>query len=122
MDDLGFVNYLNDDDIEIDDDNNLEFSTYHTNIDIIKNYDTLRSSNITSNKITKYEKTKVLGVRAQMLASGAKPLIKVADHVDDVLDIAKLELKQKKIPFIIKRKISNNYEYWKLEDMIIDID
>ena len=122
MDDLGFVNYLNDDDVEIDDDNNVEISTYHTNIDIIKNYDTLRSNNITSNKITKYEKTKVLGVRAQMLASGAKPLIKVADHIDDVLDIAKLELKQKKIPFIIKRQISNNYEYWKLEDMVIDID
>ena len=120
MGDIGIVGYL--DEIELDVDDNVDIPTYHTNIDIIKNYTTLRSNNITSNKITKYERTKVLGVRAQMLASGAKPLIKVADHIDDVLDIAKLELKQKKIPFIIKRKIANNYEYWKLEDMVMDID
>lgn len=119
MDDLGFINYLDENEDDTIDDT-IDVSTYHTNIDIIKNYKTLRNNNITSNKMTKYERTKILGLRAQMLASGAKPLINVEKHIDDVLDIAKLELKQKKIPFIIKRKISNNYEYWKIDDMIID--
>lgn len=120
MDDLGFINYFEENDADINIDDNVDINTYHTNIDIIKNYNSLRSSNITSNKMTKYERAKILGVRAQMLASGAKPLIEVSKHIDDVLEIAKLELKQKKIPFIIKRKISNNYEYWKIDDMIIE--
>ena len=29
------------------------------------------------------------------------------------------ELRQNKIPFIIRRPISNHYEYWKLEDLKI---
>ena len=34
--------------------------------------------------------------------------------------IAERELLEKKIPFIIKRPISNNkFEYWKLEDLEI---
>lgn len=117
MDDLGFINYLEENDPEIED--GLETDTYHSNIDVIKNYDILRKANITSNKMTKYERTKVLGIRAQMLASGATPLISVAKHIDDVIEIAKLELEAKKIPFIIKRKVANNYEYWKIDDMIV---
>ena len=30
---------------------------------------------------------------------------------------SKCELSEKKIPFIIKRKYNNGYEYWKLEDL-----
>jgi len=34
--------------------------------------------------------------------------------------IAKIELKQKKLPFIIQRPLPNNtFEYWKLEDLEI---
>ena len=35
----------------------------------------------------------------------------------DELDIATEELKQRKIPFIIERKVGNTSEYWKLEDL-----
>jgi len=39
----------------------------------------------------------------------------------NVIDIAKLELSQRKMPFIIKRSIPNNTcEYWRIDEMIIN--
>lgn len=68
----------------------------------------------------KYERSMVLGVRAEQLASGAEPLIEVPLGMTDVKQISRLELKQKKTPFIIKRKVGNKSEYYKIEDMEID--
>ena len=40
------------------------------------------------------------------------------DIITNVLDIAYLEYNQKKLPFIIERKLPNNkIEYWKLSDL-----
>lgn len=70
--------------------------------------------------LSKYERTKVLGVRTKQINSGAKPFINTEDIVIDGYTIAERELLEKKIPFIIKRPISNNkFEYWKLEDLEI---
>ena len=41
------------------------------------------------------------------------------ENYKTIYDIALEELKQKKIPFIIKRPINNTFEYWKLEDLRI---
>ena len=79
-----------------------------------KEYDI--SKNKTTNILTKYERTKVLSERSEQLSSGAIPLINTTKT--NTLEIAEEELKQDKIPFIIKRLINNNYEYWKLEDLI----
>ena len=78
------------------------------------------SSRICSPYLTKYEKTKVLGIRAQQLATGAKPFIKVPDYMTDVGEIALFELKEGKIPFIIRRPLpGDQYEYWKLTDLYL---
>ncbi len=70
--------------------------------------------------LTKYEKTRVIGQRAKQLESGAKPFIEVPENVIDTYLIAELELKQKKIPFIIKRPLHNGgSEYWSLKDLEI---
>lgn len=70
--------------------------------------------------LSKYERTKVLGVRTKQINSGAKPFINTEDIIIDGYTIAERELLEKKIPFIIKRPISNNkFEYWKLEDLEI---
>ena len=68
--------------------------------------------------LTKYEMTRVLGQRAKQINSGAIPLIKVPNNVMDGYLIAKMELEQKKIPFIVKRPIPNgSCEYWSVNDL-----
>lgn len=71
--------------------------------------------------LTKYEKTKLLGVRAQMLANGSKPLVAFPKHITSTVEIAELELKERKIPLLIRRYLPNNYyEDWRLEDMVVN--
>ena len=70
--------------------------------------------------LSKYEKTRILGLRAKQINNGAKPFVSISEEIIDGYIIANLELQAKKIPFIIKRPISNNkFEYWKLEDLEI---
>lgn len=70
--------------------------------------------------ITIYEKTKIIGLRANQISQGAKPFIAVPEHITDVKDIARLELEQKRLPFIIKRPLPNGkFEYWRLTDLMI---
>jgi DNA-directed RNA polymerase subunit K/omega len=70
--------------------------------------------------LTKYEKTKVLGQRAKQINSGNKPYINVSENIIDGYIIAELELKEKKIPFIIRRPLPNGKsEYWKIKDLEI---
>jgi DNA-directed RNA polymerase I, II, and III subunit RPABC2 len=68
--------------------------------------------------LTKYEKARILGQRAKQIESGAKPLIKVPENIVDSYLIAELELREKKIPFIIRRPIPGGAcEYWKINDL-----
>ena len=73
----------------------------------------------TSKILNKYEKTKILSERAELLYEGEIPLIPYADKYNNVLEIAEEELKEKKIPFIIKRMVNNKFEYIKIEDLVI---
>jgi DNA-directed RNA polymerase subunit K/omega len=70
--------------------------------------------------LTNYEKTKIIGLRANQISKGSIPFISVPKHITDVKDIAKLELEQKRLPFIIKRPLPNGqFEYWRLADLLI---
>ena len=70
--------------------------------------------------LTKYEKARVLGQRAKQIEYGAKPFVKVPENIIDGYVIAELELREKKIPFIIKRPLpSGAFEYWNLKDLEI---
>lgn len=70
--------------------------------------------------LTTYEKTKIIGLRANQLSQGGRPFIAVPDHITDVREIARLELEQKRLPFIVKRPLPNGkYEYWRLADLMI---
>ena len=82
-------------------------------------YDENKKKYITSKYLNKYEKTKVISERVQQLANNSKQLISNPENYKTIYDIALEELKQKKIPFIIKRPINNTFEYWKLEDLRI---
>jgi DNA-directed RNA polymerase subunit K/omega len=68
--------------------------------------------------LTKYERARILGQRAKQINSGATPFVKVSENVIDGYIIAELELKEKKIPFIIRRPLPNGgSEYWSLIDL-----
>jgi DNA-directed RNA polymerase I, II, and III subunit RPABC2 len=68
--------------------------------------------------LTKYERARILGQRAKQIESGAKPLVKIPENIVDSYIIAELELREKKIPFIIRRPIPGGAcEYWNLKDL-----
>ena len=68
--------------------------------------------------LTKFEKTKILGLRAKQINNGAKPMITLKHPVIDGYLIALKELEEKKIPVIIRRPLPNNTsEYWHLKDL-----
>lgn len=70
--------------------------------------------------MTKYERTRILGIRAKQLNNGASPFIPLGEEMMSGYTIAQQELKEKKIPYIIRRPLPNGAsEYWKIEDLEI---
>lgn len=70
--------------------------------------------------LTNFEKTKIIGLRANQISKGSVPFIDVPKHITDVRDIARLELEQKRLPFIVKRPLPNGtFEYWRLADLML---
>jgi DNA-directed RNA polymerase subunit K/omega len=70
--------------------------------------------------LTNFEKTKIIGLRANQLSKGSVAFIAVPKHITDVRDIARLELEQKRLPYIVKRPLPNGqFEYWRLSDLMI---
>ena len=66
------------------------------------------------------EYTNILGIRAKQINEGAKPFVNMDKEIMDGYLIAQIEIKQKKLPFIIKRPIPNGgAEYWRLSDLEI---
>ena len=86
---------------------------------IMMNYD--YTKNKTQPKITKYEKTLLIGKRAKQIEDGANANVKVMPG-QSAIEIAEEELIQRKIPFIIKRPFGNTFEYWKPADMEVNMD
>ena len=68
--------------------------------------------------LTRYEKAKILGLRAKQINHGSKPFVDVNSSIIDGHTIAHMELVQNKIPFIIRRPLPNGgSEYWKVNDL-----
>lgn len=86
----------------------------------------------TTKFLTKYERARILGVRATQIARGDKPYIDtktiksgVGGDLIDPKEIAELELIHRKLPYIIKRRLPSkvmykpNHEYVHLNQLII---
>ena len=70
--------------------------------------------------LTNFERTKIIGLRANQISRGSVPFVSVPKHITDVRDIARLELEQKRLPYIVKRPLPNGtFEYWRLSDLMI---
>jgi DNA-directed RNA polymerase subunit K/omega len=66
--------------------------------------------------ISKYEIARLIGERAKQISNGVLPLVQ-SDSIDPYV-LAELELREKKIPFIIQRPLPNGTcEYWRIEDL-----
>jgi DNA-directed RNA polymerase I, II, and III subunit RPABC2 len=70
--------------------------------------------------LTLYERTKIIGFRANQLSQGARPYIDIPEYVTDVGEIARLELQARRLPLIIRRPMPDgSHEYWRLSDLLI---
>ena len=82
----------------------------------------IKQPRITREYFTKYESTSLLATRAQQLAEGAKPLVsleglKTSDPLF-VWNVAKKEIEQRKLPFLIRRQLPNGTsEYWSAQEL-----
>ena len=73
----------------------------------------------TSPYLSRYERAKVISIRAQQLSVGKQPQIEVDGTNINHLEIALQELKEKKIPNSIIRKLPDNtIEIWAAKDLI----
>jgi len=83
-----------------------------------------KGKRITLPYYSKYEYTALLGTRAQQLAEGAKPLVShdglVASSPDFPVNLAKKEILEQKLPFIIHRRLPNGVsEYWSTMELSV---
>lgn len=71
--------------------------------------------------MTKYEYDQVIGLRTIHLARGAIPFVNVKNNIQknmNLREVALQELKEGKLPYIIKRPMPNGKtEYWKVNDL-----
>jgi DNA-directed RNA polymerase subunit K/omega len=71
---------------------------------------------------TKYEYVTLLGTRAQQLAEGARPLVSLDGIITSdptfVWKVAEKEIAEKRLPFIVHRRIPNGMsEYWSATEL-----
>ncbi|MEG3224010.1 MAG: DNA-directed RNA polymerase subunit K [Methanobacteriales archaeon Met13] len=57
---------------------------------------------MTSNKLTRFERARLIGARALQLSMGSKPMVEVSGSLDPI-DIATQELKENVMPLDIRR-------------------
>ena len=75
---------------------------------------------ITTKYLTKYERARVLGTRALQISMNA-PVMVDLDGETDPLKIAEKELRERKIPIIIRRYLPDgSHEDWAVDELIVD--
>jgi DNA-directed RNA polymerase subunit K/omega len=71
--------------------------------------------------MTKYEFNAIVSLRTSQLSLGAIPFVDITYDIKSNMDLRKIaleELKQNKLPYIIKRPLPNNkYEYIRIKDL-----
>ncbi len=81
---------------------------------------TAKEDRITTRYLTKYERARVLGTRALQISMNA-PVMVDLDGETDPLKIAMKELRERKIPIIIRRFLPDgSHEDWSIDDLIVD--
>ncbi|KAI6232952.1 hypothetical protein M3Y99_00955200 [Aphelenchoides fujianensis] len=77
------------------------------------------SERVTTQYMTKYERARILGTRALQIAMGAPVMVELEGETDP-LEVARKELKERKIPIIIRRYLPDgSFEDWGVEELIV---
>jgi DNA-directed RNA polymerases I, II, and III subunit RPABC2 len=120
-DDYDIDNYDIDEPDEYDDEDYIDQeNTEEQKFNIISYNDVIKNINNKEKKtipyLSKFEKARIIGTRLQQLAYGAETKINT-ENINNINEIVLEELKQRKIPFIIRRVMPNGeYEDWKMEE------
>lgn len=85
---------------------------------VMKDYDA--SKNKFSPVMTSWELSGILGKRKTQLSNGAKTSINIKPGMS-LDDIVEQELRERETPYLLKRTSGSITEYWRLEDMEINI-
>ncbi|KAK9944014.1 hypothetical protein M0R45_009599 [Rubus argutus] len=74
----------------------------------------------TSKFMTKYERARILGTRAVQISMNAPVMVELEGETDP-LEIAMKELRERKIPFTIRRYLPDgSYEDWGVDELIVE--
>ncbi len=115
---------LTDVDLEIDEEFDIESEIELEHEDEIININTIKivpnEERVTCEFLNKFETARILATRIAMIEKGAIPLVNTED-TDNTYEIAKKELVEGKLPFIIRRKIGlTKVEIWKLNELKVN--
>ncbi|GLE01793.1 hypothetical protein PINS_up010631 [Pythium insidiosum] len=78
------------------------------------------ANRITTKYMTKYERARVLGTRALQISMNAPVMVDIEGETDP-LKIAMKELRERKIPIIIRRYLPDgSFEDWSIDELIIE--
>lgn len=68
---------------------------------------------------TKFEKGKLKAIRAQQIYNGMEPMVKLKENETNIENIVERELKEKKIPLMIRRYLPDNtFEDWRIHEFL----
>eukprot|EP00796_Vickermania_ingenoplastis_P011091 gene11092-7719_t len=82
----------------------------------------LPGDRVTVPTLTKYERARLLGTRALQISMNA-PILVAVEGETDPLTIAQKELRERRIPLIIRRVLPDNtYEDWRIDELDVDFD
>jgi DNA-directed RNA polymerase I, II, and III subunit RPABC2 len=117
-----YDNYdLNDDDDELDDlatNNKITFIDNELDNESKIQFIIKSDDKITSNILTIYEMTELIGIRATQISQGAPVFVDI-EYISDPIEMAKKEIINNKCPLYIKRYIGlDRYELWDPNIMI----
>jgi DNA-directed RNA polymerase I, II, and III subunit RPABC2 len=97
-----------------------ETKTFLSTIDEVTNQNTKGRRTLAI--LSKYEKAKIIGIRAQQISMGSNIYLDNVHGYTNPLDIAKEELRQKRTPLIVRRNVVGKkgviHEDWRIEELI----
>jgi len=75
---------------------------------------------ITRPMMTRYERARIIGTRALQISMCAPVLVDIGQETDPLV-IAMMEMREKKIPMIVRRYMPDgSYEDWKVDELEIE--
>lgn len=108
------------DDDELDVTGDRDDSMLDESGDVVVSTGTVPSERVTTRYLTKYERARVLGTRALQISMNA-PVMVDLDGETDPLRIAEKELRERKIPIIVRRYLPDgSHEDWSIDDLIVN--